>query len=163
MSHLFICLFLLAFRSTGIYPLNRNWASMPENVSKLAVDQRSPPSCPKLAKLAKLAELIGKYSVEDKVKEMNYNGFIDLPTQTRKLAFSEAKLRDAEGLDTRTVLSKKQRNVASNKKSVAKRSRTTFENQADARILNTDDRLAALTDYLSKKKVKKDSKERKRQ
>ena len=74
----------------------------------------------------------------------------------------EPKLTDAKGLDIPTLLHEKQKKASTIKKTQPKRNRSTFENQKDSHILNSDDRLKNLADYLNNKKLKKTDKETKK-
>ena len=142
---------MLAFRSTGIYPLNQNWSSQPENLDKFKI-------CPQFSQTSttineqRFQKLLDSFQVEEHIKRLNYVGqTLDLSSPRKD---NNHENTDAEGFLLQQTLSQKVAQINKPEGTDKERKRKVFESQTDARILNTNERLEALEVYLKEKKLK---------
>jgi len=147
---------LIGFEATGIYPLNKNWVSIPENASKLAI-QRS--FREELPKDEKFELMIKTYNIDDHLQTLSLSG-LDLSTQFKKEEENDLIMeidKDKFFIDAMDkFLSGKEAKFCLNfdHMGIKKRKRDVFEEKNGAKILNTNERLKKLEEYMKAKEDK---------
>lgn len=145
---------ILAFESSGIYPLNKEWLEIESNKKLLKLGGISTLNISQDPKVQKYTNLLEKFDYHKHASQLSYLNLYSPNHHEEQVHGFELKKEIEEELqkkEEQIITTKKQ----SSSQNTRKRKYKDFEDCSQPRILNTDERLILLKEKLDKKKKEK--------